>query len=161
MFGDLGHGAIMALFAFWMVLYENNRKLKNTRNEVSEYLMILINASMECSVCQKYNFDVYMQIWNTFFEGRYIILMMGLFSIYTGLIYNDCFSKSLNIFGSGWSVKAMFTAGVWKWVLHVNKDFIVIIKAVKQTQKFVRIIFPDNECVSYWHTFNTNWWSYL
>uniref|UniRef100_A0AAQ5YB41 V-type proton ATPase subunit a n=1 Tax=Amphiprion ocellaris TaxID=80972 RepID=A0AAQ5YB41_AMPOC len=85
MFGDLGHGAIMALSAAWMVLYENNRKLKNTRNE----------------------------IWNTFFEGRYIILMMGLFSIYTGLIYNDCFSKSLNIFGSGWSVKAMFDEKVW------------------------------------------------
>uniref|UniRef100_A0A8C5EQ56 V-type proton ATPase subunit a n=1 Tax=Gouania willdenowi TaxID=441366 RepID=A0A8C5EQ56_GOUWI len=86
MFGDLGHGLIMALFAFWMVLYETNKKLKNTRNE----------------------------IWNTFFEGRYIILMMGLFSIYTGLIYNDCFSKSLNIFGSGWNVSAMFEADVWK-----------------------------------------------
>uniref|UniRef100_A0A672JPF1 V-type proton ATPase subunit a n=1 Tax=Salarias fasciatus TaxID=181472 RepID=A0A672JPF1_SALFA len=84
MFGDLGHGVIMALFAFWMVLYENDRKLKKTRNE----------------------------IWNTFFEGRYIILMMGLFSIYTGLIYNDCFSKSLNIFGSGWNVSAMWNA---KW----------------------------------------------
>uniref|UniRef100_A0A3P9MDB5 V-type proton ATPase subunit a n=2 Tax=Oryzias latipes TaxID=8090 RepID=A0A3P9MDB5_ORYLA len=85
MFGDLGHGAIMALFAGWMVFYENNRKLKNTRNE----------------------------IWNTFFEGRYIILMMGIFSIYTGLIYNDCFSKSLNIFGSGWSVRPMFQTGQW------------------------------------------------
>jgi len=34
MFGDLGHGIIMALFALWMVLYENDRKLKRTRNEV-------------------------------------------------------------------------------------------------------------------------------
>lgn len=58
---------------------------------------------------------LYAQIWNTFFEGRYIILMMGLFSVYTGLIYNDCFSKSLNIFGSGWRVNAMFNSGNWTW----------------------------------------------
>ncbi|XP_069789580.1 V-type proton ATPase 116 kDa subunit a 2-like isoform X3 [Narcine bancroftii] len=80
MFGDFGHGLIMTTFAVWMVLSENKSKLRCTRNE----------------------------IWNTFFDGRYIILMMGIFSLYTGLVYNDCFSKSLNIFGSGWSVKKMF-----------------------------------------------------
>ncbi|CAB1332838.1 unnamed protein product [Coregonus sp. 'balchen'] len=85
MFGDLGHGVVMACFALWMVLTEKSHKRKRSDNE----------------------------IWTIFFEGRYIILMMGLFSVYTGLIYNDCFSKSLNIFGSGWSVRAMFTDQQW------------------------------------------------
>lgn len=70
MFGDMGHGIIMFLFALWMVIQEE--RLKFYQGEV----------------------------FQLFFAGRYIILLMGLFSIYTGLIYNDMFSKSVNFFGT-------------------------------------------------------------
>uniref|UniRef100_A0A673ZQU0 V-type proton ATPase subunit a n=1 Tax=Salmo trutta TaxID=8032 RepID=A0A673ZQU0_SALTR len=80
MFGDLGHGVLMTCAALYLVLRESRLVAQKNDNEM----------------------------FSMVFAGRYIILLMGVFSIYTGIIYNDCFSKSLNLFGSGWSVRPMF-----------------------------------------------------
>uniref|UniRef100_A0A7N8WTR7 V-type proton ATPase subunit a n=1 Tax=Mastacembelus armatus TaxID=205130 RepID=A0A7N8WTR7_9TELE len=85
MFGDMGHGVVMTCAALYLVIRESRLLAQKSDNEM----------------------------FNMVFAGRYIILLMGIFSIYTGIIYNDCFSKSLNMFGSGWSVRPMF-------VLHVQ-----------------------------------------
>uniref|UniRef100_A0A672RCJ5 V-type proton ATPase subunit a n=1 Tax=Sinocyclocheilus grahami TaxID=75366 RepID=A0A672RCJ5_SINGR len=77
MFGDVGHGLLMTLAALWMVLEEKDPKLRKNTNE----------------------------IWQMMFGGRYLILLMGLFSIYTGAIYNECFSRGLSTFSSGWHVR--------------------------------------------------------
>ncbi|KAH7346875.1 V-type ATPase, V0 complex, 116kDa subunit family [Rhexocercosporidium sp. MPI-PUGE-AT-0058] len=72
MFGDFGHGFIMFAAASAMIYWE--KPLKKVRDE----------------------------LFSMAYYGRYIMLMMGIFSMYTGLIYNDVFSKSLSIFPSAW-----------------------------------------------------------
>ncbi|XP_064172605.1 V-type proton ATPase 116 kDa subunit a 1-like isoform X2 [Anguilla rostrata] len=87
MFGDLGHGLLMTCAALYLVLRESRLLAQKNDNEM----------------------------FSMVFSGRYIILLMGIFSVYTGIIYNDCFSKSLNVFGSGWSVRPMFRSGEGNW----------------------------------------------
>ncbi|SPP73660.1 V-type proton ATPase 116 kDa subunit a [Drosophila guanche] len=81
MFGDFGHGILVSLFALLLIWKENK-----------------IAASQRAAKEEN-------EILNILFAGRYIVLLMGLFSIYMGLIYNDVLSKSFNIFGSSWSCR--------------------------------------------------------
>lgn len=37
---------------------------------------------------------------NSIFKAKYLVLLMGIFSMFCGLLYNDFFSFSLNLFGS-------------------------------------------------------------
>ncbi|KAF2401052.1 V0/A0 complex, 116-kDa subunit of ATPase [Trichodelitschia bisporula] len=82
MFGDFGHGCIMTLAALAMIYWE--RPLSRGKQD---------------------------ELFAMAFYGRYIMLMMGVFSIYTGLIYCDAFSKELPLFQSMWEFPKEFNEG--------------------------------------------------
>ncbi|KAJ5606107.1 hypothetical protein N7510_008888 [Penicillium lagena] len=73
MFGDFGHGFLMTLTAVALIFWE--KKLARTKLD---------------------------EISHMAFYGRYIMLMMGLFAMYTGFIYNDIFSRPFTFFSSQW-----------------------------------------------------------
>ncbi|KAG0274443.1 H(+)-transporting V0 sector ATPase subunit a [Linnemannia exigua] len=72
MFGDVGHGFLVLLVGIYLVL--NERKLASVDSEMFQMV----------------------------YSGRYIVLLMGAFSLFTGMMYNDIFSRALPWFQSGW-----------------------------------------------------------
>ena len=81
MFGDIGHGFIMFLAGLFLCLKEKELARQAANDES----------------------------FGMFFGGRYIITLMGLFSMYTGFIYNDIFSKSIKLTSSSWYVDPNMT----------------------------------------------------
>ncbi|KAG8530946.1 H(+)-transporting V0 sector ATPase subunit a [Bacidia gigantensis] len=82
MFGDLGHGFILTCAALAMIYFEKPM----SRTKLNELVSMA-------------------------FYGRFVMLMFGIFSIYTGLIYNDAFSKALSLFPSQWEWPSDFKEG--------------------------------------------------
>ncbi|GJQ11772.1 hypothetical protein GpartN1_g3563.t1 [Galdieria partita] len=85
MFGDVGHGLLMCLFALYLILFEK----KLGRKPLNEILQFC-------------------------YDGRYIIFLMGVFSLYTGFIYNEFFGVAMNLFGSRWKFNSSsnFACGI-------------------------------------------------
>lgn len=75
MFGDIGHGLAMSIFALYLVM--NEVRMQKSRRTMNEMMVACL-------------------------DGRYLILLMGLFSIYTGIIYNEVFAIPIDVFGSRW-----------------------------------------------------------
>ena len=69
MFGDIGHGIMMALAGGLLCLFE--KKLAAAAND---------------------------EMFGTLYHGRYNILLMGVFAIYSGFIYNELFSVPQEFF---------------------------------------------------------------
>ncbi|XP_052752559.1 V-type proton ATPase 116 kDa subunit a 1-like [Galleria mellonella] len=74
MFGDICHGIILVVFGLWMIFNEKKFIAQRSTNE----------------------------IWNIFFGGRYVIMLMGVFSMYAGFIYNDWFSRAIILMDPYW-----------------------------------------------------------
>ncbi len=71
MFGDIGHGSIILIFALWLCWNEN----KLGKQKLGE-------------------------LGGGLFYARYMLLLMGFCATYMGLVYNDFFSMPWNMFGS-------------------------------------------------------------
>ena len=77
MYGDIGHGIALTLFALTLVYKEDALLALQKRGQLGEIPAMAVG-------------------------GRYVLLLMGLFAVYCGMIYNDCFSIPINAWGSNY-----------------------------------------------------------
>jgi V-type H+-transporting ATPase subunit a len=71
MYGDIGHGSCLLIGGLYLVLTEKKAE----------------DRSMD-------------EMMKGMYSARYMLFMMGLYSVYCGLVYNDFFSLGLNLFYS-------------------------------------------------------------
>ncbi|KAM0443734.1 hypothetical protein ACHAO4_010462 [Trichoderma viride] len=76
MFGDFGHAFILLSAALAMIFWEKPLK------------------------------EVKLELFAMVFYGRYIMPIMAAFSSFTGLSYNDIFSKYMTLFDSAWALRS-------------------------------------------------------
>lgn len=72
MFGDIGHGLLLLCFALYINIGKNS--ILSTK-------------------------DHPLKDW---IKARFLLLLMALFAIYNGFIYNDCMSIPIDLFGTNW-----------------------------------------------------------
>ena len=73
MYGDVGHGLLILMFAVLLVVKEKEM----AKMKMNEILLMM-------------------------YDGRYVLLMMSIGTLYTGMLYNEFFAIPMNIFGSKW-----------------------------------------------------------
>lgn len=74
MYGDIGHGVLLTLVALGLIAAE--RYVEGKRQN---------------------------EIFSMIYAGRYLLLLMGIFATYIGILYNDFFGFSIGLFESGYT----------------------------------------------------------
>jgi V-type H+-transporting ATPase subunit a len=86
MYGDIGHSVALIAFALYLIIFERSLAEQQRRGTIGEMTGMMFN-------------------------GRYMLLSMGVFAHYAGWIYNDMLSLSVNAFGSAYAFPAEAKAG--------------------------------------------------
>lgn len=78
MYGDIGHGLFLLLFALYICSLEKKLAPLHKRGELSEVMAFP-------------------------FAGRHMLVLMAIFAIYNGFIYNDCMAMPIFLYESQWT----------------------------------------------------------
>ncbi|KAK8798772.1 hypothetical protein WA158_007856 [Blastocystis sp. Blastoise] len=84
MFGDFGHALLLTLVAVYFLVNEK----KILKNGINEMLQLV-------------------------FQGRNMLIVMGLCAMFVGLIYNDTFGLSMDFFGTTYTLPVNGTSSSW------------------------------------------------
>lgn len=93
MYGDIGHGLMLWLFATLLIWKEDQ-------------LTAMVKAG------------TLGEIPAMAFGGRYVLFLMGAFAFYCGTIYNDCMSIPINLFGSTFTFPSDESGAAATWDGH-------------------------------------------
>jgi len=88
MYGDMGHAFGLFCFGLWLCYKEEEFEKLKKRRQLSE-------------------------IFGMLYGGRYLLILMGFFGFYAGLIYNDLVSVPLDLFGSKYHYVGNATNATW------------------------------------------------
>ena len=106
MYGDIGHGVALLLGALYLVVKEKELEEQVKNKTINEVCRSAISLKLRHNYMTAFIPDIVIhslaQILSMAFGARYLLVSMGICAIYCGVIYNDCLSIPLNVYGSGW-----------------------------------------------------------
>lgn len=102
MYGDVGHGLILTAAAAYMLIKEADLA-KSDLGEIFTSERQEWGGGRRGALEGSSSQPLSLPVPAVAFKGRYMLFMMGCFSVYCGIIYNDLFSIGMTGFGTKWS----------------------------------------------------------